>query len=181
MASTGWIVPTSNTVEAGDGTWTNDTNILVDDGTEATLSIAAKNTTGRWNVGQNFGFDALIPVGATITSVEIRAEWRVNSTAGIANLDLQSFVGGVAVGILFSNSAEPTTLTTSTDDVTADRSWTRDDLLDGTFELKVRGRNGNSATDPSYRFDHIAAQVGYSTGSTRTIAALLARRALTFR
>jgi hypothetical protein len=181
MASTGWIVPTANTVEAGDGTWTNDTAILVDDGTEATFALAVKNTTGRWNVGQTFGFDSLIPVGATITSVEIRAEWRVNSASGIANLDLQVFVSGGAVGAILNESTEPTTLTTATADRTADRSWTRDDLLNGTLELKVRGRNGNSATDPSYRVDHIAVQVGYSTGSTRTIAALLARRALTFR
>ena len=162
MASTGWLLPTANTVEAGSGTWTNDTNILADDGTEATLSIAAKNTTGRWNAGQTFNVDSAIPAGSTITKVEIRAEWRVNSAGGIANLELQSFVSGGAVGSVRANAAEPTTLTTDTFDITADRSWTRADLLNGTFELKVRGRNGNNATDPSYRFDHIAVQVEYT-------------------
>jgi hypothetical protein len=66
------------------------------------------------------------------------------------------------VGTVLANAAEPTTLTTNTDDITADRSWTRADLLNGTFELKCRGRNGNNTTDPSYRFDHIAVQVNYT-------------------
>ncbi|HZL93741.1 MAG TPA: hypothetical protein VFB99_08855 [Vicinamibacterales bacterium] len=183
MASTGWLLPTANTVEAGDGTWTNDTEILTDDGTEATLSVAVKNTTGRWNAGQTFNFDSAIPAGATITKVEIRADWRIASTAStvIAILELQAFVSAGAVGSVSANSSEPTTLTTDTFDITADRSWTRADLLNGTFELKVRGRNGNDADDPSYRVDHIAAQIEYSTSKKRTIAALLARRALTFR
>lgn len=162
MASTGWVLPAANTVEAGNGTWTNDANISADDGAEATFALAVKNTSGRWNAGQTFGLDAIIPAGSTINQVEIRAEWRVNSTGGIANLELQAFVGGVAVGTVLANAAEPTTLTTDTDDITADRAWTRDDLLDGTFELKVRGRNGNSTTDPSYRVDHIAVQVDYT-------------------
>ena len=147
---------------AGSGTWTNDTNIRADDGTEATCSIAAKNTTGRWNAGQTFGFGALIPSGSTIDTVEIRADWRLNNAGGIGILELQAFVSGGAVGSVRANSAEPTTLTTDTFNITADRSWTRADLLDGTFELKCRGRNGNNATDPSYRFDHIAAQITYT-------------------
>lgn len=162
MAVTGWIVPTANTVEAGSGTWTNDTNIRTDDGTEATFSLAVKNTAGRWNAGQTFGLGALIPAGSTITKVEIRAEWRVNSTSGIATLGLQSFVSAGAVGAERTNATEPTTLTTDTFDVTADRTWTRANLLDGTFELKVRGTNGNSTNDPSYRVDHIAVQVTYT-------------------
>lgn len=162
MPVTGWILPTANTVEAGNGTWTGDTNIRTDDGTEATFSLTTKNVSGRWNSGQTFGFDSLVPAGATINVVEIRAEWRVNNAGGIANLELQAFVSAGAVGAVRANSAEPTTLTTNSFDITADRAWTRADLLDGTFELKVRGRNGNSATDPSYRVDHIAAQVTYT-------------------
>ena len=162
MPSTGWLLPTANTVEAGSGTWTSDTNIRTDDGAEATFSLAVKNTTGQWNAGQTFGFDSAIPAGATITQVQIRAEWRVNNAGGIANLGLQAFVSGGAVGAVRENTAEPTTLTTDTYDITADRSWTRSDLLNGTLELKVRGRNGNNATDPSYRVDHIAVNVTYT-------------------
>jgi hypothetical protein len=164
VATTGWVLPTANTVEAGSGTWTNDTNIRTDDGTEATFALTSKNTSGMWNAGQTFNLDSAIPAGATIDTVEIRADWRINSTPStvIAVLELQAFVSGGAVGTVRANSAEPTTLTTDTFDITADRSWTRNDLLNGTFELKVRGRNGNDADDPSYRVDHIAVQVGYT-------------------
>lgn len=169
MPATGFVLPTARTVEAGSGTWTNDVNVLADDGAEATFALTSKNTSGRWLAGQTFGFGALIGEGSTITKVEIRVEWRVNSTGGIANLELQAFVSAGAVGAVRANAAEPTTLTTETFDVTADRAWTRADLLDGTLELKVRGRNGNSTTDPSYRVDHLAVQVTYDPPSIPVI------------
>jgi hypothetical protein len=161
MPDTGWVLPTATTVDAGSGTWTNNGNITTDDGTEATFSLTSKNTSGRWNRGQTFGFDSSIPVGSTITLVEIRSEWRVNNAGGIANLEMQAFVSGTGVGSVRANSAEPTTLTTDTFDITADRSWVRADLLNGTFEIRIRGRNGNSTTDPSYRWDHVAARITY--------------------
>lgn len=175
MAVTGFVLPAAQTTDAGSGTWTNASNILADDGSEATYSLTSKNTTGPWNRGQTFGFDALIPSGSTIDLVEIRVEWRVNSAAGIANLELQAFVGGAAVGSVRANSAEPTTLTTQTFDITADRSWVRADLLDGTFELRCRGRNGNSTNDPSYRYDHIAAQITYTEPSAAVVVVNMAR------
>jgi hypothetical protein len=173
VSVTGWKLPATATVEAGSGTWTNQNNVLADDGTEATLAIAAKNTTGRWVRGDDLGFDSAIPASAVITKVEIRAEWRVNNAGGIGILELQAFVGGVAVGAVRANSAEPTTLTTDTFDITADRTWTRANLLNASFDLKVRGRTGNNATDPSFRFDHIAAQVTYEEPATGPIAQAL--------
>jgi hypothetical protein len=162
VSTTGFLLPTARTVDAGSGTWTNDVNILADDGAEVTFSLTSKNTSGRWLIGQTFGFDSAIPVGATIDQVNIRTEWRVNTTSGIGHLELQAFVSGGAVGTVDTNSAEPTTLTTETFDITADRAWTRADLLDGTFDLRCRGRNGNSTTDPSYRWDYIAVEVVYT-------------------
>jgi hypothetical protein len=163
MPATGFVLPSIATVEAGSGTWTNQDNIKLDDGVEATFSLAVKNTSGRWVAGTSFGFDGIIPSGATIDVVEIRMEYRVNTTGGIANPEMQSFVSGVGVGAVRAGSPlEPTTLTLNTFDVTADRAWVRADLLNANFALKIRGRNGNSATDPSYRWDYIAAQVTYT-------------------
>lgn len=170
MPATGFILPATATVEAGSGTWTNQDNIKIDDGTEATFSLAVKNTSGRWVSGTAFGFDALIPSGATITQVEIQMDYRVNSTGGIANPEMQSFVGGAGVGAVRAGSPlEPTTLTLNTFDITADRAWVRDDLLDANLALKIRGRNGNNATDPSYRWDYIAVQVNYSVAVTSPV------------
>lgn len=169
MPTTGFLLPTARTVDAGSGTWTNDVNILADDGAEATFSLTSKNTAGRWLRGQTFNFDAAIPVGATIDLVEIRMEYRVNNTGGVANPQIQAFVGGTGIGTVRTASPlEPITLTLNTFDITADRAWTRADFLNGTFELYVRGQNGNSTTDPSYRWDYIAAQVTYSTAQNYT-------------
>ena len=163
MPVTGFVLPTARTVEAGSGTWINDANILADDASVATFSLNTKNTTGRWLAGQTFGLGALIPAGSVIDAVEIRAEWHLTVTLSvIAQLELQAFVSGAAVGAVRQNVLEPGSPTIDTFDITADRSWTRADLLDGTFELKCRGTNGNDATDPGYLFDYIAVQVTYS-------------------
>jgi hypothetical protein len=163
MATTGFLLPTARTVDTGSGTWADDVNVLADDGSEATFSLTSKNTSGRWLIGQTFGFDSAVPSGATIDQVNIRMEYRVNSTSGIANPELQAFVSGGAVGAANAGSpAEPTTLTENTFDITADRAWVRADLLDAAFDLRCRGRNGNSTTDPSYRWDYIAVEVVYT-------------------
>jgi hypothetical protein len=166
VPTTGFVLPTASGILAGSGTWTLPGNITANDGTEATFSLAVKNTTGRWAVAEIFGLLSIIPVGATIDQVNIRSEWRVNNAGGIGILEMQAFVSGASVGAVRANSAEPTTLTTSTFDITADRAWTRADFADGTFEILIRGRNGNSATDPSYRWDHVAVEVVYTESAS---------------
>jgi hypothetical protein len=165
VGDTGWLRPTANTIEAGNGTWTNSTNIFVNDGVEAEALLTTKNVDGAWNAGQFFNFDSNIPLGATISTVQVRGDWRVSSAGGIGILEMAAFVSGSSTGVIRDNSLEPTSLTTNTFDITADRGWVRDDLLNSTFELKIRGRNGNSTNNPGYRFDHIAARVLY-TAST---------------
>lgn len=165
MPATGFVLPSARTIDAGNGTWTNDVNVLADDGAEATFSLTTKNVAGRALRGQTFGFDAAIPAGSNIDQVQIRTEWRVNNAGGIATLTLQAFVSGAAVGAARTNAAEPTVLTIETFDVTADRAWTRADLLNAVFELRTWGVNGNSTSDPSYRWDYIAVQVTYSAAA----------------
>lgn len=170
MPVTGFVLPTARTIDTGSGTWTSDAEILTSNGVEAVFSLTAKNTDGRYLRGQNFGFDSLIPTGSTINQVQLRMNYRVNSTAGVAQPKIQAFVSGVGVGAeLLANPAEPTTLTINDFDITADRAWTRNDLLNGTFEVLIRGRNGSSTTDPSYRWDYIAVQVTYTEPQAFTV------------
>lgn len=173
MPTTGLIIATAQSSDSLANTaWSNGANILVNDDTEATEAITAKNTptpadntsTG-WIKAGTFGFDSLIPAGIAIaiTKVELQYRWRVNSSSGIANRDLCWAVSGTRGTNLHSLSTEPTSLETILTDVTAERAWVRADLLDGTFEVHARGRNGNSTTDPSYRFAWIKAQITYDT------------------
>lgn len=153
--------PTSDT--AVSGTWTNPTNVQSDNGAVAVVTIAAKNTTFDREQG-NYGFDTDIPAGSTINSVAIEVEHRVSGTGGIAFLENLGYINTTA-GAVNSDSAEPTTLTARTYSNYArpgGGSWTRADLLNGTFKTRTRARSGNNATSVNYEWDYIRVTVDYS-------------------
>src|SRR5215207_3290199 len=175
MATTGLQLGASSSVDTlTSTTWTNITNIRANDDTETTEAIVAKNTPGTgsttsgWIKVGNFGFDSLIPAGSTIDNVEIQIRWRVSSTGGIANRDCSWAVSGTRGTNTHTLTTEPVTLETTTLTVTSERSWTRADLLNGTFEVHARGMNGNSTTDPSYRFAWIKVNVTYTLPAVNT-------------
>jgi hypothetical protein len=145
------------------GTWTTPTNVQADDGATASVTIAVKNTTVDREQG-NYGFDTSIPAGATITSVQIEVEHRVTVTGGIAFLENLGRIG-TTDGAVNSDSLEPTVLTARTYASYArpgGGSWTRADLLDGTFKTRIRARSGNNATSVTYHWDYIRVTVVYT-------------------
>lgn len=165
MATTGAKLGTSTS--AISGTWTNANNILSssDSNAVASIAIAAKNTTRILEV-RSFGFDAAIPADAvSIDSVVIDVRWRVSGTGGIANLDVRGRVSTTDL-TLHTNSAEPTSLTINTYDITAERAWVRNDLLDGTFVVRVQARSGNNATSVTYEYDYVTVTVGYTPAAS---------------
>lgn len=167
MATTGFRFPTTDA--AVSGSWTNATNVQADDGAVAVCNIAAKNTTGVREQG-GFGFStAVLPDAATITQVNLRVEWRVQTNASvIAFLGARARVTTTDL-TLHENAAEPITLTVETFDITAERAWTPADFRDGTFKTRLQGRNGNDASDPGYEFDYVAVEVVYSVSSPVTV------------
>jgi hypothetical protein len=163
--------PTANeTIGGASGAWTNPTNAHADDGTNYATAAPGKNQTyeNRWGT---FGFDSLIPSGATINSVKILAEYNVSTTASIAQLQAQATVAGTDCPTsVLTHTTEPTTDTVATFDVTSCRSWTRDDLTDANFKVRVGGRRGNSNTAVTFSLDYVTVEVDY------TPAAAAARR-----
>jgi hypothetical protein len=144
--------------------WTSPTNANANDAATAQYTIAAKNTTGNENTLTNFGFDGDIPAGSVINSVQLEVEHRVSGTGGIAFLESAVAVSGT-VGTFNSDGAEPTTDTAATYSAVArpgGGSWTRADLLDGTFTVRLRARSGNSATSVTYHWDYARVTVDYS-------------------
>ena len=136
-----------------------------DDGLDATYVIAAKNTTGNENVLSAFGFDSSIPVGATISQVDLEVEHWVSTTGGIAHLESAVRTGGTT-GTFNTDSTEPTTATAVAYTSVAKPgggSWTRNDLLDATFEVRLRARSGNNATSVTYHWDYARVKVTYTT------------------
>jgi hypothetical protein len=157
--------PTADIVVSG--TWSNPTNVQADDGSNATTTIAAKNTSSQRRQG-TYNFDADLPANATIDSVDLEMQGNVSTTGGIA------FLGyGIRVsttdGAISEDNGEPTspTIYTSTDIARpGGGSWSRADLLNGTLFTYVQGRSGNNATSVIYSFDYIKVTVNYSLPST---------------
>ena len=164
--ATGFLLPTSVASDVLTGTaWSNTGAALVDDDTEVIEAVTAKSTPGTgslttgWIKLGDYGFDALIPSNAIILKVEIQVRSRMNSTSGIGNRDMTWARNGTRNTTLRTSTTEVTTLETVTYDVTSERAWTQADLTDAVFEVHWRGRNGNNATDPSYRLAFAKVQV----------------------
>ena len=155
---------TAITVDLGSWTSALVTDLNTADTTYANITGASKNVDiGRLRC-QTFNFDTAIPATATISQVDILVEWKVSTTASIPHLGTAPRITST-IGTYNENSAEPTTDTVNTYANVArpgGGAWTRNDLLDGTFEVMLRARQGNSSNSVRYDFDYIEVTVTYT-------------------
>ena len=149
--------PTANEIETTG--WTNPNNAHADDGVYATAAPGKNGAIGsRW---LTFGFDGDIPAGATITKVQIIYEYKVSTTASIATMRVRARIDDVDQAN-HDNTAEPTTDTVVTVDITADRSWTRANLLNASFKVTGEGRRGNSNNVVTFSLDYVKIEITYT-------------------
>lgn len=154
--------PTTNAVYVGGLTSPN--NAHADDGVYATAA-PGKNADLGTKYG-NFGFDSCVPAGASITKVEILYQYKTSTTASVATSRTLARISGVDQAT-HDDGTEPAADTTITVDVTADRSWTRANLLDGTLEAILDARRGNSNTAVTFSYDFIQVRVTYTIASAQ--------------
>lgn len=154
--------PSANAAETGAGL-TNPNNAQADDGSYATAS-PGKNVTLATKY-QNFGFDSLIPPNSKITKVQIIYQFKVDVTTSIATARTYYKISGTP-GSNNDDATEPTTDKTNTIDVTAARSWTRADLLNGTLEVALSAVQGNSSTAVVFSFDFVQVEVTHELPAT---------------
>jgi hypothetical protein len=97
MADTGWLIAgTGAEAGGGDESWSGESNITADDGSNATCSISARGDSSNRLRATNFGFS--IPIGATIDGIEARVQVSVTSgSADIATIRLVQ--GGLQKGL----------------------------------------------------------------------------------
>lgn len=150
-------IPTANAAETGAGL-TNPNNAHADDGSYATAT-PGKNVTLATKY-QTFGFDSLIPASALIALVLIEYEFKVSVNTSIASGRTYYKVSGVA-GSNNDDSSEPLADKINFVNVTSQRSWTRSDLLNGTFEVVLAAVQGNSSNAVTFSFDYVKVTVGY--------------------
>src|SRR3990167_4952888 len=162
--------PTTDT--AVSGTWSNPTNVQADDGSVAAITRGTTKNSQDDRQQGGYGFDAAIPAGATINSVAIEVEHRVQTTGNVCFLEnLASLTDFTDGGQVNSDAMEPTTLTArsyATYPRPGGGSWTRDDLLDGTFKTRIRARNGNNDTENTWEWDYIRVVVDYTAGAQQS-------------
>lgn len=159
--------PTTNAAYSGAG-FTNPNNLHADDGVYGT-SAPAKNGTLGSRYG-TFGFDGVIPAGSTISTVKIVYEFKVSVNTSVAVQRVKARIGGVDEEN-HDNPAEPTIDTVVTVDITADRTWTRADLLNGTFEVVAEATRGNTNTAYTASWDYVKVEVTYAAPTVATTLA----------
>lgn len=153
---------------ANNGGWdANESNAYADDGSYATTAPGV-NSTESVEYG-NFGFDALIPAGATINSVTLNAQWKVDTTASSATFRLAGLISNVVEGSEHTDTSEPTSDKTTNFAMTS--LPTRDELLDGVFEVRVGAQRGSGSTGYTMSLDYVSVTVVYTVAYTITAAA----------
>jgi carboxypeptidase T len=139
----------------------NDGLFAVDNNSGTNKNTSCTSDRKDRHVFSNYGFS--IPSGATITGIDVRADARVDGTAGAPKLCVQiSWNGGVTWTAVKSTSAltpsEATYLLGGTTDLWG-RSWTSGDFTDTNFRVRVTDVAGNTTRD--FSLDWLAVRVLY--------------------
>lgn len=144
---------------------TTPSNAYADDAVYATANLTTSSSPNLAGARYTqFGADTAIPAGATITRVQLQAKYHIGNGARNGTQHQQARVGGVAL------TDHPTTLSQTADtytpfDITAERSWTRNDLLNANFayDLTVAAL---TSLNMLYSLDVVALIVDYTTAVT---------------
>ncbi|MGZ6587112.1 MAG: hypothetical protein ACXVHX_22715 [Solirubrobacteraceae bacterium] len=160
--------PTVETdLHTGINAWINPSRITAADGSKATYTTAGSSTDTGTLEGSSLGFDSLIPAGATITGVflEYNANGDPANAGRIAALGMAYVLGGT-VGSYHDIAGTSTTAADYVIDVTADRSWTRSDLLNSNLKFRIHiVRNGGGSSNATGSFDYARIRVTYTVAA----------------
>lgn len=147
-------------VEDYSGGGFDDSGVNLSGGDDGGYSAAtpAKNA-GQGTVFGSFGFgpNGSVPIGAAIDSVKVIYErkYDVDTSEGISRVKYR--IDGIE-GPDYDNTDMPLTDTVVTVELT-DRGFTREDLLDGIFEVIVEARRGDTDTEHTQSWDYVKVEV----------------------
>lgn len=143
--------PTANEFVVGTP-WTDPNNAHADDGLLTTQSGDGEH---RW---LTFGFDSVIPSGATINAVKVICEH--NDDDPPETLLSIPYVDGV--GQALRPYPQRSVMTVDINDHTEDRTWTRANLLDASFKVSLAPQLPASLK----QVDYLKVEVTYTAGTT---------------
>ena len=154
-----WPSGGSVTLDGANGGFTSPGNVDAFDGITASADPASAGQIRGEKYG-NFGFAALIPSGAGIYRVLIEHLARKVNSPPVVELQLQVWYPGGSSSYTFT--PPDTTYHIYSQDVTAVRSWTRADLLDGSFYVSLRAKEVSGAAGVQVLYDALRVIVDYS-------------------
>jgi len=153
---------TVHTVESGNA-WANIENIgTVDDTTYATQSLI-KNAVASTKFS-NFGFDAVIPPGSTITNAVATVRYRISNCSGFETcntwfkIDMWSGATSKISAQWQHNASTNNTLYSRS--VTSN-SITRAELLDNQFAIELRAARENNGSTATLSVDSLSVTVNF--------------------
>ena len=169
-ADTGWMNPTANAADSGgdgNGFESNPANAYTDG------SGYASNVNGTGDRHRYYNYNLSIPAGDTITGIEVRLDWFLDSTSGTSSMSAQlSWDGGTSWTATRTDSTETTSEHTAILGGPADtwgHVWTVNELNNANFRVRVICTSTSGSRD--FRLDWVPVRVYYCTPPDCTITA----------
>jgi hypothetical protein len=154
--------PTSvSVVVVGNQVWNQPSQALILNQAYTSTTLGAEEVSDTIEFS-DFGFDGLVPEGATITAVRLGSY----GYGDVTEFRIRARVGGVDEELHtspFSLSSDPALDWVS---ATSDRSWTRSDLLNANF--KVRFQVFSSVAEKVALLDQVLVEVTYTVAGNVT-------------
>ena len=157
---TGLLNPSAQAADTGgngDGFEVTPTYAFADD------TFYALNVNGPGDRHRYYNYSISIPSGCSIKAIEVRLDWRLDSTAGTSSMSVELSWDGDAswtaakTDTVESDTEHTTVLGSSTD--TWGRSWTAEDLSDANFRVRLTSNSDQSSTD--FYLDWVPVRVYY--------------------
>ena len=167
-ADTGWVNPTANAADSGNGFETNPTRAYADG-----APGYAYNSNGNGQSHRYYNYNLSIPAGDAITGIEVRLDWFLDSTSGTSSMSTQlSWNGGTSWTTTRTDSTETTSEHTAILGGPADtwgHAWTVNELNNTNFRVRVICTSSSGSRD--FSLDWVPVRVYYCTPPDCTITA----------
>jgi hypothetical protein len=165
--NTGTIPPSQSSADTGgdgNGFEVNPSNAF-SDGTNG-LTGAAQNIDGTGDRHRFSGYDLNIPTGSTITGIQVRLDWWLNSVNGTNNIEVElSWDGGVNWTTTKTTSNESTSINNFTilgsPGDTWGHTWTTQELNPTNFVVRIKTNSSVASRD--FFLDWIPVSINYLT------------------
>jgi hypothetical protein len=163
--NTGTISPTQSSLDTGgdgNGFEINPYNAFTDG--ISGIAGSAQNIDGAGDRHRFSGYNFSIPAGSTITGIQVRLDWWLNSVNGTNNIETElSWDGGANWTSIKTASNESTSISNSiilgAPGDTWGRTWTTSELSEANFVVRIKTNSSVSSRD--FFLDWIPVTVNY--------------------